>query len=439
MPGTWKQIQVCTHCTPFAFAFSDSLNGLLIAKPSSHLYSKSIVFRTSDGGDHWELVDTIADNGSLAILNPEPFYYPKAGHAFFLTTYNWVTSDTGRLWMEVPFYQQRPITEKFYDIRTIFLLSIGQTFRGMNIYVSRDTSNLFSFYSDPIFPQSYYIKDALILDSLNILLSCLDTNDTRTLYFKSTNGGNTWDQFFIADPVAFKTGSTQHFVRGLNQTSIYIVGDQGLQHPNIDFFFSTDNGKTWDVDSIHGAQVYRLANAGGSQLWAFIGKKPPVSFGGYRNNLGQDKKYFADTLGFSPNDGKTWFHDTKTFIGDTMISMQWISSTDGFIMTERDSSAIIYKFREMSSIKEQSNSTVSNLQFSIIPSITSDEMTIIPHELLEGMLSIYDILGRKIMQEPLHVISGEKKKYSLAGFSTGMYLVSVSSRGKVTSVRFVKD
>ena len=403
MPGSWQRIKVSDHATPLAFAFADSLNGLLMAHPNTSSSAISgEIFRTSDGGEHWKLV---CDTGvsSVSVFEPEPFHYPQVGHAYYFNASScYITHDTGNIWTYAFYDQNLRYDESaiFYSPGTSFRTTTGDfTNKSINVEVSRDSSITYDFntvYSAKSWLFSYYFKDAIFLDSLTILAS-MGLANYQPIYFKSTDGGNSWTEFFITNKENYLLDGSQHFVKGLNGTSLYIVGPQGNQHPEVDFFYSTDIGNTWNLDSTHKGTIYRLANPANTELWGFVGKHI-YEYAKDLVALVENKgKPFADTLAYSPDNGKTWYHDTHTFIGDTMVQMLWLSGTNGFIMTYRDSATFIYKFHQTSGVKEPQ------------PAIGSDIMDLIPDVLHTNSVRIslahkehaevilYDIMGRTIM------------------------------------------
>jgi len=139
------------------------------------------------------------------------------------------------------------------------------------------------------------------------------TSHEQQVIYKSTDGGETWDEIQDSLPDGIKVCSSAHVI----DADTYLLGcGGGFDTGDPAIIRTTDGGESWDIVSDEGATRQPLIARDGSIYWA-------VEFGG--------------GLARSDDDGETW----ETLAGGTVASVAPVELPDGRIASLIDDSVAV--------------------------------------------------------------------------------------------------
>ncbi len=471
--GMWTRTLVCDSCTPFDWAFADTNSGFI----ATSIYATALnnvpgfLFTTHDGGQ--TMVAGEVTNGAFDVFGL-PFSYNAhcaTPDSFFYTgiapigTYH--SEDSGATWSElhgIPYrwgFQTPPWFDKSQfslmlspqvvvtlgesDTLVVDTSNSSNDFFGCirsSFYISHDGDSTYAALGDTI-------EDSVVFGYTSnakelFAVTSIGGSDWIRFLAHSTDSGNHWAYSYPVDTTSWKGatsfgpiehgfGSGHYFLLG-GRISDTIIGEQtGMD----DYLETTDDGVSWNtVSSVASGRVFRVENPGQDTLWAAVGRVP---YGRRQScNIRQyhEPAYhgvalgFVDSIFFSSDGGKSWAKDGKTFAGDTICAMQWLTPRNGYVLTQRDGNTYLYHFiGSPDSIK-------SNVSSSLITS-NNDKILVSPNpssNIIEvfhsfGTLSILDPLGRS------YEVKRSGNTLDVSGLPLGVYYVSDG----VSRTKFVKE
>ncbi len=436
IPGHWEEVLRVPSRIAISMAFGDAEHGLLLLD-SSYYSSGSVT--TSDGGKSWRRAGQgLPTFGGL--LSFHSFSMPTATDAYFLAgVASYVSRDGGNTWTEnklAMLPSGSPAALRIFPNGIGRAIAYTQAY-GLAVWTSSDSAKYFYPFLNEPYTEGLTIdsfRDALFLDSSEFWVSYWPG-----VMLHTTDGGYTWHPSSVIPAI-----DTFHSFQWISSTSdrrhFYIlVGNNTLPYDregrqdtfvtipplSADFAETTDDGITWRIDSSIGdSRIYRLVSPAPNKLWVFVGREPQfynqVGFLRYTQNGSAYPPSFADSLFYSPDDGRTWYKDSTTFAGDTLLEMCWPDSEHGYIAAWRDSTLLVYRFIPNSSSVAGTASQAREI--SITPNPATNAVTIIT-SLSGEEVHLYDILGRDVYSE-LIPASGSMK-LDVSQLPRGFYTVTI--------------
>jgi hypothetical protein len=287
----------------------------------------------------------------------------------------------------------------------------------------------------------------------------------------STDSGKDWTYSFPIDTNSWKGSmSLTPMERGYGNGHFFLTGGRvtdtisGERNKIDDYQETSDDGVTWEtVNSVTGGRVFRIANPAQNVLWAAVGRVPnvPKYLGLYSDeSVAYDtEEYkgtptkFVDSMFVSIDGGKTWAKDGKTFAGDTICAMRWLSATNGYVITLRNTSTYIYHFTgSIDSTQDTTKSYVSTqtstasavihnhpVTLTAFPDPSNDYVHInIPYNDGIHEMHIYDVVEREVF--PPTVLQGGELTVDVKALSAGSYFMQISgTSGWNYVVRFSRE
>ncbi len=448
IPGHWEKHVVCTKCSFIDYAnlfpiakldFSDPNHGMIVGDDNDEtdfaLFDPGTqktcrVYYTSDGGVTWS--KHAAANLVLNDMQGFRFLTPNFA-AGFNTVGTVYTTDQGShwnvIWSRAPL--QLFLSGKVFSQKTFYQVCNTQSRHSALVESSQDTGNSFQLLSAAKSTDKYLFFAGVMDDSLNIWALVRDSGTLNTSILRTTNGGLNWQESYPIDTTAgrFLIHSNSYFGNE-DPNAFYLrnftyVDKSHAEISLFDLLYTTDGGNNWEVDSSNHRRLAFATSSGKDRIWAFIGMRDFTN------------RYLCDTLAYSPNNGKTWYYDTESIRGDSVVSMMWKDSTHGYILSYKDSTITFAKYIPPSN--DVIVTTMPYLAFNLTPTITTDIIHLTSYQAFNGTISFYDILGRLQMQSAMTFSNNEEKDLSLSGLSRGMYFVTYSSGGMSNFARIIKE
>ncbi len=256
------------------------------------------VFATSDSGAHWNALGTGA--GSAVIINrPSSIVYePNDPNTFWETgIYNggglYKTTDAGQTFVQLGDISHNDLVSVDFTDPNRQTLLVGGHEQKQTLYLSRDGGQTFTQIGMNLPADSHFSSAPLVLDSQTFLLGACGYGDGTCGVFRSTDGGDTWnqvsDQPAVARPLVASDGS------------IYwsLVNGNGIAR-------GTPDGTTWvkTADNIIAAYPVELPDG---RIMTIRGDHVVVS-----PDQGVTWNPVGDTIPFSSPAGVTYSVRTKT-------------------------------------------------------------------------------------------------------------------------------
>ncbi len=430
LPGHWELAFSGPHWVFTGMQFHDSFHGVVMMA-----YGTSASLTTSDAGAHW-----LFTNDSGLVLDPIDFHamdMPTDSNVYILSDVaSNYSSDGGVSWRQ--YKLAIPVTGPPSSWR-IFPHGIGRAITIADqqlIWTCSDSARYFydvQSYDGPTYDS---IRDAIILDTNQFWVSNAAGEMVQTL-----DGGKTWSWISVIPGL-----DTLHSLAWISTTPVsgrfYVTLDRGIipkdknsqwdstvKSPTLaaDFVETTDDGGTWRIDSSLGSpRIYQLESPGQGKLWAFVGPNPSFYLWySFRPTLVWPSPAFhADSLLYSPDDGRHWFEDT-TFLGDTLMQMCWPDSAHGYIAAERNDSLLVYRFvpQSLGIVRAQPVQSVTE----VYPNPAAETVTIAGAPL--SRMSLLDILGRDALRATIPPTG--TLTLDVSGLPRGMYEVLIQKGGNM--------
>lgn len=372
IPGHWERSRVCESCTYNSAVFADGMNGVLLTTP----YGPRALYVTRNGAKSWEGPFYI-EFGPKYLIRPPLNYFPpdllySLGDNTVIASENFEKWESSSAQAEVgsDHAAARMLTPSFgYQLGFGELFEThdsGRTWILTSKFQTKETSAL------GLTP-SY----GLIEDSLNIWLGVSGEGTFSGSYYRTRDAGQQWEHVLPSGSSAgFAPGP---IIKGALAKSYFAVSHTYTREPYVlhsDFYFTTDDGVSWNADSIAPGRVAELANPTEKELWALV----------------------SDSIFYSPDYGNTWIKDGTTFSGDTVVGFDWPDSTGGFVTIQENKGLSVYRFvRDPLAVDEPA----ANSSPSFFPNPFRSQLNLQAADL--GVLTLYDMLGRTVLK---HRIEG---------------------------------
>ena len=466
-PGSWSKSAI-GHFLPLDFAFSDSLNGILLCTPlppnPKVMIDTIYCFSTIDGGRSWSQIgNPIPRSANKACV--DGFASPAVGSAFLdeqltpaLSNQQIrVVDDTLGLYVQSG-ESYASFGQKMYDsVNGLRLVSVWRsvnsspfhepyyltrTHDGWLTYEFTDCSLLYPKLPIDTIGQ-VNIESAKIIDSTEIwaTIGVGGFGGGDPTFLMHTRDGKTWTKVFPVDSSLSKTCSWGNIELGLNNTleqnDIYVAGgpisfDSGsgdLYLFRSDFAYSSDGGISWRLDSSFPGRLYRISPTSHGSVWCLIGSGLPNNFDVPPDLYNEwSAGLFADTLYYSTNYGRAWSIDSTTFAGEQVLEMHWLDPNHGWIAALHYDTAFIYRY-EAPTASVASNS-IKATALRCFPNPCSGDLHVVG-AMLDDRIVIYDALGRAF---PIRLKNAST--VDLSGLPSGIYELRVRS-GQL--LRLVKE
>jgi hypothetical protein len=443
MPGHWEKTVLCTKCNaPAGIDFSGSENGVIVLETQrlggTPPPQKTSVYSTIDGGASWLLnLDTV----SHPILYDDKVVL-RDGHlminCFIQATMH--SADLGRSIIVMG-------REFVYDLdfmasspSTLFRIT-KPTDRSIDYVVSRDSGRSFSSIHKLEFAD-YNIMSAKLVDTNEMWVIIHGAFDgpvvKRRRLLHTMNKGESWRDVYPFDTSGVDGNLTafgnarktlESMVLGSNPGSLYLLSNFykiGTPEQRLfDLLFTTNNGDSWVGDSSHVIEadpifdVDLLRNPDGSQLWLLLSN--------------------AQTLAYSPDNAKTWVHDSETFKDNPIHYMLWKDSVTGFAVTHTsDSTLAFWKYIPNPSGVEHLDDHPKTYFKLASTVLKGEKLRALATQPLSGQFAVYDILGRMVWTGSVKAARSETLELDVPSLP-GVYFLSYSQGSQRQSVRYVRD
>lgn len=449
MPGHWQKTILCVSCPPPAGLAFEGMTGAIVlqTRPLGLSFSQSRVFSTTDGGESWKSkFDTITAFGIH-----RDFGIALRGGLLILEGWGGtiLSNDLGdsmevnqrMLEMDYDFYAASP--------SALFRLKAPlQNERVLEYAVSRDSGKTYSEISTLELPVEDFVLSARIRDSNEIWTitggnSAISGPKLKRLHYSLDQGRN-WQEVFPLHAFGTDTtgvrGGNSFFGNGGSSTyeglhpgseagSLYLVQNAWKggtsQRILFDLIISTDYGQSWRGDSSHSRSeslimdVEFIRNQTGRKLWLVTLDRQIV--------------------GYSPDNARTWVHDSVTFIDNPITDMLWMDSVSGYVLTHTlDSTLTFWRFIPgSSSVEHLDNNTRSYFR---LPSAVArnGRLRVLAVQPLAGEMMAFDVLGRVVWKRSVYAAKSELLELELPSFD-GVFFLSYFSGFLRQSVRYVQE
>ncbi len=433
--GTWNKTSLNGSSFISDFGFKDSLFGL------ARFYTPDTIFATSDGGHTW-VPDTSTGGQPVnkSYLNSFECMGYQKGILFGVSGTGEVTDvfSPGNIIKVSPpiggdngIGAYLPIAEHMDDLSdgyrivqeedqhlslvdTVVFLATHDAWQNS---VSYGLPYIWSGPQDPFLSSDNFFS-GLVLDSSETW-----TADVNTI-LHTTNAGVMWNRFQPADTSRYHPRWKDFFVDTATR-EVYAEAEYG----NVDFAYSSDYGVTWRLDSTFGQGLWRMAVPAPGIIWAMLGN------GGIANteiepfNAQLDPSELSNKVAYSSDYWKSWYIDSVTFAGDTLLEMHFTDARHGWIAGYANGDSHIWYYDADKSIVDattQIGVRVSLPYLVVYPNPTQTTISVNGSTL---SFNIVDPLGR------LYSCPQRNGTVDVSGLPPGIYFVSDG----YVSGKFVKE
>jgi hypothetical protein len=410
IPGIWKRVIIPPRAQPDDISFIDSLNGVG--------FGGSFI-TTSNGGKSWNVVDSspIFDGWSPPFLHAVSCTGPSQA-IVAKSNCDHLELDGDSVYQadcseDAPpfFFTYTPLAQKMYDslygFRFVQVLERGSILDMTYIAVTHDGWATYAAYGDSLIGTELSTNEnggESEIDGVTIV----DSNEVwvgvnNTIY-RTTNAGVTWDTIYPLAGTADSNVNPKWYNFIINQASKEVYAKS--YPPPIDYAYSSDYGKTWQLDSVFKGHIVRLAVPAPHTLWAVLcpsafsnpNAGPPYSL------VDPSPSFWCRSLAYSSDNGSTWSVDSTTFKAEdsVIIEMNWLDARHAWIVAIN---AIPYPYTDsdnMNSIwyydadgNSDVQTSVVGIKYGTIRVYPDPATNIIYTDVTDDTLQIYDPLGRK--------------------------------------------
>jgi|GEM_PF-4417214 len=390
------------------------------------------IYLSENYGKDWTFLTNLSIN---QITDPfTKFVDEQTGYMFELYGKKILkTNDRGKNWnLYLDFENLKIKNVNYFTSKNCLILFTNGT-----IKVSYDSCKTFNNLD---FSLNKELKE---FKTLNDNIAILYSND---YHYWTFDGGNSWrkDSIYyfkiISDlkTIYYKELFDFHFIKpNLWERKVY--SGKNYLDPNI-YYFSQDSGKSWNYNKVTNypngtSKIFRIDNsltyyANASNLLEY---RNGVISTRFYPNANEDMLFLDESNGYAignnsiyrtTNRGITWFKEFSPFNGNYKNLHLF---KDGEILITGSNSIVIKKDNFISSIQNKDNIILNNNpNFLIFPNPSSDKISV---DLggVDGLvevadLSIYDILGNKIMTIPNY---SNKTEIDVSILSIGTYTIQI--------------
>lgn len=405
--GTWNANVLCNSCSPEAFVVGDSLNLVVLTNQDGRIVSHI----TSNGGFSWDT--SIFPNQNFVIVDYSfASFIPPSSYYFFSRPIVYYTNNL-KEWNAGAVINDAKTGIMFNDNYGYWLVASTQ---GLTELRRTDFGPGPGSFTDRVaeWLRSPYAESTEIIDSLHILRTSV-----RELYL-SSDRGLSWDTLRPL-PVQSAIFSYSHVTRDANR--FYVLGGRDTSG---DFLYTSDGGTSWKESAgLTNRRILRLVEQDTNKIWLVVARKSKTYPSPNLLNRSLSSGQFADTLYYTGDGGSSWSKQTA-FIGDTVFEMKWPSPSHGYVLSFRDSSVKLSRWRP--SIAEVSYSGgFAKDQLYIYPNPVEHEFKFYPPLDGDCSIQVFDVFGREVLHQDVTTI--KRQEYLLrmpAYLCAGYYLLQLA-------------
>jgi hypothetical protein len=296
------------------------------------------------------------------------------------------------------------ISMKMYDTNYGFRFvqfenKSGNPYNMAGIVVTYDAWNSYEVHGDTLYGNltqngghavGSTISGATLVDSDEVWMG------TGNTIYHTLDAGAHWDTIYPLRGTIDSTAQGGFYDFTVFPQSKEIYAD--YSHTPLDYAYSSDYGKTWELDSIFNGKLTRLYAFPSHTIWGLLRQK------GEGDNVNLDFDFPPRDLAYTSDNGKTWYVDSVTFRVDSSIrEMFWLDDHHGWI----GSGGAFYDttgfgqhpFNHIWYYEEPANGVekiVHVATFAQIPVYPDPAVDVINMGIdLDESLQLYDPLGRK--------------------------------------------
>jgi len=433
-PGQWKKVIGSGFID---FSFADSLNGVGLGQVFSI---------TIDGGKSWSNINSsiplvypipcmnmVACTGAqkalvvasgcskLALDGDSAIFQTCVGEGPAFDTWNTIAQKMYDSLYGFRFVQVKDRQGHVKDTARILV-----THNGWSSYASFGDSLVGSELSTQGNGTATEIDGATIVDSNEVWVGI------NYVIYRTTDAGVTWDTIYPLNGTADSNVNPKWYDFIINRDSKEVYAK--AYPPPLDYAYSTDYGKTWELDSAFKGHIARLAVPAPHTLWAVLcpsaftnpNSSPPYSLSS------QSTLFWCRSLAYSSNNGKSWSIDSSTFKVDSLIQQMhwfdarhgWISAIDYNPISDTNARSFIWYFNADGNAGVQTSFVgVKYGTIRVYPNPVTNTLNL--EDSYPG-LQIYDPLGQRYS----FTLNGAT--IDVSGFSPGVYYLydGITARAK---------
>ena len=430
-PGKW--IKVAAEVDDISFI--DSLNGVSFS---------GAFLTTSDGGKKWNVVDTtpIIESWAQPCLNAVACTGPShaivaktncdqvqlAGDSVFQTYCigpgpdfnNWITLDM-------------KMYDTSYGFRFVQITNRnGNALDTAEFLLTHDGWNSFEPFGGSLsgsdlasLQGSTQIGGATIVDSNEVWVGVHST------IYHTTNAGTTWDTIYPLAGTTYSSSQSYLYDFIISHATHEVYANMG-EKP-IDYLYSSDDGQTWQIDSVFKGDMARLSVVAPGVLWALVGKES----NGNSLYLDPSPSYWLRSIAYSSNNGSTWSVDSTTFKVDSFLySMYWFDARHGWIVADNynpfpdttDPRDFIWCYDADGDADVQT--TIVGIKYGTIQVYPDPATNVLYLNEMDDALEIYDPLGRK------YPVTANGNSLDISHLPSGVYFLY---DGVAVRAKFLKE
>ena len=431
-PGSWNRVVIPPRMLPVDIGFIDSINGVG--------FGGSFI-TTMDGGKSWNIADSVPvfSNGFV-----EPFLHAVSctGQSKAIvakSNCDQLELDGDSIYQadcpedspDSSFQTYTPLDQKMYDtsygFRFVQMSQRGSILDVAYISVTHDGWRTYASFGDSLIGTELStqsgggeseIGGATIVDSNEVWV------DVHNTIYRTTNAGTTWDTILplVGTPYSNSQANIYDFIVNRATQEVYAyVGSNP-----IDYLYSSDYGKTWQIDSVfkgHIASIYMVAP---HVLWATI----------HEDGSGSTPIRW---VGYSSDNGTTWLVDSTTFKSEDSIidKMYWLDDRHAWIVannsipapyTDSDNANSIWYYHADENANVQTS--IVGIKYGTIQVYPDPATNVLYLNEMDDALEIYDPLGRK------YSATANGNSLDISRLPSGVYFLY---DGVAVRAKFVKE
>ena len=195
----------------------------------------------------------------------------------------------------------------------------------------------------------------------------------------------------------------------------------------IDYLYSSDFGKTWQIDSAFKGHMARMFVVAPHVLWAAIGP----SYTGNIPSLVLAQQNGIRSLAYSSDNGTTWSVDSTTLKVDSeILAMHWLDARHGWIsmlnLTNDYTHPVAFIWYYDADANASVQTTIVGVKYGMIRVYPNPATNVLYMEDSYSDIQIYDPLGRRY---PVTITGNE---IDISRLSSGIYFLydGIAARAK---------
>jgi hypothetical protein len=402
----WQTTELCHPCSPYSLGYGDSLHLFLpILDPNG----RPFVVYTEDGGESWAHAVTPKDAyfhapGGFEYVS----FFPPDHYYVFGQTMVFTSTDAGESWAA-----RGPLPGSFGG--SMFNEAFGlRVFAQGNSINLRETNDSAYSFIDPV---SHWGGESGLF---NFVDSTRIWRGGSKYLFRSWDRGTIWDTI---TPFELSQDPVYYFLLETSDTNrVYVIGGPRNAY---DYIFTDDGGRSWNKPSpVGGGRITRVAEQSLDSLWLLVCRRStrarPILL-----RADQPEGFFADTLYYTQDGGKTWLKDL-TFVGDTITDLIFKGPGEGYVVSTRDSTVKFSRYVGSPSMVEKRSYGYESGGMRIYPNPVSNEMQFYPRLGGACRVRILDVLGRCVNERDMDLIHMQATRLAISDrLSDGLYFLEL--------------